>query len=144
MLTSQKSLKILIHLSFDISKDQQRQSCHIISFYMKWASETPLITSIYCNEPKKNHDLSSFIFLLDIDFLVDQTKRSRSRRRRHHHQSYVPTMMGSATWILLLHSDVSWAKSPNKLHFFLFVFTTSIYILFSQLLPLHGPSTYIA
>ena len=37
----------------------------------------------------------------------------------HHHQSLVPTMLGSATRIMFLHSDLSWAKSSDKLHFFI-------------------------
>ena len=61
-----------------------------------------------------------------------------------HHQSLIPTMLRSVTCILFLHSDLSCAKSSNKLHFFRSIFNTSIHILLGLPLPLGGPSTCIA
>ena len=36
----------------------------------------------------------------------------------HRHQNLVPTMLGLAAWIQFLHSDLSRAKSSDRLHFF--------------------------
>ena len=44
----------------------------------------------------------------------------------------------SATWILYLHFDLSWAKSLYKLHVFKSIFTISIHILFDLPLPIGG------
>ena len=54
--------------------------------------------------------------------------------------SITTTMLGLATWILFIHSNLSWAKSSDRLHFISIV-TTSINVLFSLHLPLGGPLT---
>ena len=61
----------------------------------------------------------------------------------HHHHRPVPTMLGSYTWIPFLHSNLFWAKSLDRLHFFKFILTTPIHVFFG-LLFFHGePSTCI-
>ena len=61
----------------------------------------------------------------------------------HLHQSLVPTMLGWATIIVFLHSDLSLDKSSDVLRFFRSIFTTSIHVLFGISLFLGGPSTCI-
>ena len=68
----------------------------------------------------------------------------RSHRRRHSSSSSskpCQNYVGSATWIMFLHSNLSWVKSSNKLHFFISIVTASIHVLFVLPLPLSGPST---
>lgn len=45
---------------------------------------------------------------------------------------------GSTIRIMFLHSNIFWAKSSNKLYFFIYIFTTSIHILFGLLFLLGG------
>lgn len=39
-------------------------------------------------------------------------------RHHHHHQSLIPPMLGSATWILLLHSSLFLAQPSHRLHLY--------------------------
>ena len=56
-----------------------------------------------------------------------------------------PTILESATWILFIHYNLSWAKTSDKLYFFRSIFTTAIHVHFALTLSLdHGPSTSIA
>ena len=57
--------------------------------------------------------------------------------------SQLPTMLGSATWILFHHFSLSWAKSLDRLHFLRYIRTNSIRVFFGLPLFLEKPSTCI-
>ena len=66
--------------------------------------------------------------------LWSSTRSNSSFIFHHYHQSLVPTTFGSATWVLFLHSNLCWVKSTYKLHFFVSMFISSIYVFFGLFL----------
>ena len=64
--------------------------------------------------------------------------RCSSSSSSKHWSNYVRVIQ-----ILILHFDLSWAKSLNKLHFFISILTTPIQVLFGLLLPLGVPLAFI-